>query len=57
MTSNKEGKSERESIPSMSLEQLGLDAVKLGLPSVYSVCVGVDSVWLGAGEPSMPPEE
>ena len=30
-------------IPSISLEQLGLDVVKLGVPSVYSVWVGVDS--------------
>ena len=35
----------------MSLEQLGLDVVKLGVPSVYSVCVGVDSDTLNAGEP------
>ncbi len=39
-------------LPSMSLEQLGLDAVKLGVPSVYSVWVGVDSLKLCTGEPT-----
>ena len=38
-------------IPSISLEQLGLDVVKLGVPSVHSVWVGVDSEMLWAGEP------
>lgn len=38
-------------IPSISLEQLGLDVVKLGVPSVYSVWVGVDSEMLCAGDP------
>ena len=38
-------------IPSISLEQLGLDVVKLGVPSVYSVWVGVESDALWAGDP------
>lgn len=38
------------SIPSTSLEQLGLEAVKLGVPSVWSVWVGVDSDKLRGGE-------
>ena len=37
-------------LPNTSLEQLGLEAVKLGVPSVNSVCVGVDSEILWAGE-------
>ena len=41
-------------IPSISLEQLGLDVVKLGVPSVYSVWVGVDSDILWTGELSKP---
>ncbi len=44
------------SIPSISLEQLGLDVVKLGVPSVYSVWVGVDSEMLCTGE-LMKPED
>ncbi len=40
----------RDIIPSISLEQLGLDVVKLGVPSVYSVWVGVDSDILWTGE-------
>lgn len=43
-----------ERIPSMSLETLGLDVVKLGVPSVYSVWVGVDSDTLWAGELNSP---
>ena len=49
----KEGRKEEGIIPSISLEQLGLDVVKLGVPSVYSVWVGVDSVMLCTGELSM----
>lgn len=37
-------------VPRTSLEQLGLDAVKLGVPSVWSVWVGVDSERLSGGE-------
>ena len=37
-------------VPRTSLEQLGLDAVKLGVPSVWSVWVGVDSDRLSGGE-------
>ncbi len=37
-------------LPRTSLEQLGLEAVKLGVPSVWSVWVGVDSDRLSGGE-------
>lgn len=37
----------------MSLEQLGLEFVKLGVPSVKSVWVGVDSERLNGGETAL----
>ena len=44
--------------PMASLEQLGLEFVKLGVPSVKSVCVGVDSERLRGGDvPLRPPGE